>query len=106
MKYEHIHQLNAEKFHSLTGVDYESFTKMVTKLVDADNQKKAQGGRKNKLRIEDQLLMTFEYLREYRTYLSMSKTYGISESAAYKAIKWVKSVFDKEPNLKLPERKI
>lgn len=106
MKYEHIHQLNAEKFQTLTGVDFETFKKMVAILVHADNQKKAKGGRKNKLKIEDQLLMTCEYLREYRTYLSISKGYGISESAAYKIIKWVESTFANEPGFRLPERKL
>ncbi|SPR14136.1 IS5 family transposase ISOt6 [Orientia tsutsugamushi] len=33
--------------------------------------------------------MVLEYLREYRTYFHIGQNYGISESLAYKAVKWV-----------------
>ncbi|KJV52299.1 DDE superendonuclease family protein [Orientia tsutsugamushi str. Gilliam] len=33
--------------------------------------------------------MALEYLREYRTYFHIGQNYGISESSAYKAVKWV-----------------
>ncbi|KJV54067.1 DDE superendonuclease family protein [Orientia tsutsugamushi str. Gilliam] len=33
--------------------------------------------------------MALEYLREYRTYFHIDQNYGISESSAYKAVKWV-----------------
>lgn len=41
------------------------------------------------LYLEDQLLVSLEYIREYRTYFHIGKSYGISESAAYKTVKWV-----------------
>jgi adenosylcobyric acid synthase len=40
------------------------------------------------LSIEDKLLMTLEYLREYRTYFHLGHSYGLSESACYRACKW------------------
>ena len=52
-------------------------------------KKKAKGGRKNKLSEENMLLMALEYLREYRTYFHISQSYGVSESTAYKTVKWV-----------------
>ena len=33
--------------------------------------------------------MALEYIREYRTYFHTSQSYGVSESSAYKTIKWV-----------------
>ncbi|MBK2044740.1 transposase family protein, partial [Allofrancisella guangzhouensis] len=41
-------------------------------LKEAQVQLKAQGGKPNKLSIEDMLLMALEYLREYRTYFHIS----------------------------------
>jgi Helix-turn-helix of DDE superfamily endonuclease len=50
-------------------------------------------------------MMTFEYLREYRTYFHISKNYNISESTAYKGIKWVEDTLIKHPDFALPGRK-
>ena len=47
------------------------------------------------------MLITLEYLREYRTYLSIGKSYGISESYAYKLIKHVEEVLIKHPDFRL-----
>ena len=105
MKYEQIKKLDDEKFRRLTGVKLSTFLKMRLILIEADVQKKAKGGRKNKLSIEDQLLLTLEYLREYRTYFHISKSYGISESSAYNTVKWVEDTLIKHPDFALPGRK-
>ena len=78
---------------------------MVSILNDANMKKKAKGGRKNKLCIEDQLLMALEYIREYRTYFHTSQSYGVSESSAYKTIKWVEDTLIKHPDFSLPGHK-
>ena len=105
MKYDQISGLGEEKFRRLTGVRYDTFSKMVGILKEADRQKKWRGGRKNKLSLEDQLLMALEYLREYRTYFHIGQSYGVSESAAYKAVKWVEDTLIKHPDFALPGRK-
>ena len=51
------------------------------------------------------LKMTLEYLREYVTYLRIDKNYGISESYAYKIIKWVEEVIIKSGIFSLPGKK-
>ncbi|SPR05628.1 IS5 family transposase ISOt6 [Orientia tsutsugamushi str. Gilliam] len=45
--------------------------------------------------------MALEYLREYRTYFHIGQNYGISESSAYKAVKWVEGPLVKHPNFAL-----
>ena len=60
MKYEQIQGLEEDKFRRLTGVKRTTFDKMINILNDADIKKKAKGGRKNKLCVEDQLLMALE----------------------------------------------
>ena len=66
----------------------ETYEKMVEIVTEAHIAKKARGGRKNKISVEKMVLMTLEYLREYRTYFHIGKSYGVSESYAYKIIKW------------------
>lgn len=105
MKYPQIKGLEDEKFRRLTGVKRSTFKKMISILKDADIKKKAQGGRKNKLCLEDQLLMALEYIREYRTYFHTSQSYGVSESSAYKTIKWIEDTLIKHPDFSLPGRK-
>jgi hypothetical protein len=105
MKYPQIQGLEDEKFRRLTGVKRSTFEKMISILKEADTKKKAQSGRKNKLCIEDQLLMALEYIREYRTYFHTSQSYGVSESSAYKTIKWVENTLIKHPDFSLPGRK-
>jgi transposase len=105
MKYEQIKQLEAEKFRRLTGVKKETFDKMVSILVEAEIKKKAKGGRKSKLSIEDRLLMALEYIREYRTYFHVSQSYGVGESTSYDTIKWIEDTLIKHPDFALPGRK-
>lgn len=105
MKYPQVKILEEEKFRRLTGVKPSTFQRMVKILKIADHQKKSKGGRKNKLCIEDQLLISLEYIREYRTYFHISQSYGVSESTAYKTVKWVEDTLIKHPDFALPGRK-
>lgn len=89
----------------MTGVKRSTFEKMVFILNEADRAKKAKGGRKNKLCLEDRLLMALEYIREYRTYFHVSQSYGVSESTAYETIKWIEDTLIKHPDFSLPGRK-
>ena len=105
MKYEKIKEIDDEKFRRITGVKKITFKKMVEILNKSDKEKKSKGGRKSKLSIEDRLLMTLEYLREYRTYLHISKDYGLSESTCYVTIKWVEDTLIKSKCFALPGKK-
>ncbi|KJV74900.1 IS5 family transposase ISOt6 [Orientia tsutsugamushi] len=78
---------------------------MVDILRQADGLKKSKGGSKNKLNLDERLLMVLEYLREYSTYFNIGQNYGISESSAYKAVKWVEDTLVKHSNFALPDRK-
>ncbi len=68
MKYEKIADYSNTKFRRITGVKREAFQKMVEILQEAYVKKYRRRGRAPKLRVEDLLLATLEYLREYRTY--------------------------------------
>jgi Helix-turn-helix of DDE superfamily endonuclease len=104
MRFESIINLSGEEFRRLTGVKRETFEKMVELLNEA-RRLKALGGRANKLSVEDTLLMAMEYLREYRAYFHISKSYGISEGYAYKQIRWVEDTLIRSKTFALPGRK-
>lgn len=105
MKGSAIANLEAEAFRRLTGVKRSTFEKMIELLRQAHQAKQARGGRRPKLSIEEKLLMTLEYLREYRTYFHISKSYGLSESSTYKIIRWVEEELIKSKAFSLPGRK-
>ena len=105
MKQEQIKDLGGEEFRRLTGIKPETFEKMLKILSDADRKKKSRGGRRKKLSLKDQLLVTLEYIREYRTYFHIGKSYNISESTVYKTVRWVEDTLIKHPAFALPGRK-
>ena len=105
MKFETVKELDDEKFRRLAGVKRTTFEKMVLILEQSDKSKKIHGGRKNKLSIQNMLLMTLEYIREYRTYFHISQSYGVSESTAYKTVRWIEDTLIKHPDFALPGRK-
>jgi len=84
-KYENIKNLASDEFRRLTGVKFITFNEMLEVLQEAKKRKKRYGGKPNKLCLEDQLLMALEYLREYRTYFHLGKSYNLSESACYRS---------------------
>jgi len=49
--------------------------------------------------------MALEYIREYRTYFHIATSYGVSESVAYKIVRWVEDTLIKDPVFALPGRK-
>jgi len=105
MKFEQIKLLKDIAFRRLTGVKRKTFDKMIDVLAKEEKRKKAQGGKPNNLSLENRLLMTLEYLREYRTYFHISQSYGLSESACYRNICWIEDVLIKSKVFSLPGRK-
>lgn len=105
MKFDQIKFFPDKQFRRVTGVKRETFDRMVEIVREAHIKKKAKGGRPNKLTIENMVLMTLEYLREYRTYLHISVSYGLSESNTFTCIKWIENTLVKSKEFKLPGRK-
>jgi hypothetical protein len=105
MKYEAIKEYPKEKFRRITGVKPATFKKMVEILLLAYKAKHARRGRTSKLSIEDMLLATLEYLREYRTYAHIAASFGLDESNMYRTIRWVEDTLIKAGTFSLPGRK-
>jgi len=105
LKYEKIKILSPDQFRRVTGIKPKTFEKMMEILTVADQIKKSKGGRPSKLCIEDKLLMALEYMREYRTYLHIAASYGLSESNVFETIRWVENTLIKSKEFRLPGRK-
>ena len=105
MKYEKIAKYSNTKFRRITGVKRAAFDKMVEILQKGYAEKHRRRGRRAKLSIEDLLLATLEYLREYRTYAHIAASYGIAESNVYRGIKWVEDTMIRDGTFSLPGRK-
>lgn len=105
MKYENIKEYKDEKFRRITGVKRITFEKMLDILRPAKEALTSKGGPKPKLSLEDMLLATLEYLREYRTYAHVAASYGVSESSIFRIIKWVEDTLIKDGTFSLPGRK-
>jgi len=105
MKDEMLRGYSGEKFRRITGVKRETFSKMVAILQSAYEAKHKRRGRKPKLCIEDMLLATLEYLREYRTYAHIAASFGVDESNVYRMIKWIEDTLIQDGTFSLPGRK-
>ena len=105
MKYEKIEEYTEDNFRRITGVKRETFRKMVEIVKKSYDEKHKKRGRKLKLSIEDMVLATLEYLREYRTYAHIAANYGIAESNIYRGIRWVENVLISDGTFSLPSRK-
>ena len=55
--------------------------------------------------MEDKLLATLEYLREYRTMAHIVASYGIAESNIHTTIRWVENTLIKDGTFSLPGKK-
>jgi len=104
-KYKKIKKLEATEFRRLTGVKPETFLEMVGILQQAEAVRMSKGGKPHRLIIEDRLLMALEYLREYRTYFHLGKSYDLSESACYRSCRWVEDTLIKSARFSLPGKK-
>jgi hypothetical protein len=105
MKYEAIKKYRDDKFRRITGVKRTTFKKMVEILSLAYKAKHARRGRTSKLSIEDMLLATLEYLREYRTYAHIAASFGLDESNMYRTIRWAEETLIKSGIFSLPGKK-
>jgi hypothetical protein len=105
MKYTTIKEYSDAKFRRITGAKRMTFNKMVEILLAAYLSKHKRRGRTSKLCIEDMLLATLEYLREYRTYAHIAASFGLDESNMYRTIKWVEDTLIKDGTFSLPGKK-
>ena len=104
-KYKQIENLSQEDFRRATGVKKKTFEVMLEIVEKAEKVGTQRGGRKRKLTLPDCLLLTLEYLREYRTYFHISIDYGLSESQAQRTHKWIEKIILEDKRFHLPKKR-
>ena len=104
MEYCKARRLSASRFKRLTGVQKPTFKQMV-ELVKNEKKKKKKPGCPCKLRIEDQVLMTLQYLREYRTQYHIGTDWGVSESTVCRTIHKIENILIRSRVFSLPGKK-
>jgi hypothetical protein len=95
-------------FKRLYGVKPETFEKMKD-ILQKNYEKTCKpgiGGRPVKLSVENRLMVTLKYLREYRTMEHIGADYGVSKSTVCEAIQWVENTLEKVGTFALPGKKI
>lgn len=85
------------EFQRTIGVNYATFQLMLEKVVCYVAQYKEQypihkRGRKSGLGLEQSLLLTLLYMRQYHTFLSLGQAFSVSESYAYKRYCYMRSI--------------
>lgn len=102
MKYTDIKSLPEHQFKRLIGIKPSTFHQMLDVLNSAQPDHKR--GRPPSLAIEEQLLLTLNYWREYRTLFHLGMSYGIHEASASRIIKKVENLLIKSDLFHLPKK--
>jgi len=97
--------LSEKNFKRLIGVKRKTFDAMVKELRKAYEEKHKRGGRSPKLSIENQLMLSLEYLRQYITFAELGFNYGVAESTAHDIVVWVENTLIKSGQFNLPGKK-
>jgi hypothetical protein len=105
MFYENIKDLSTSVFRRVVGTKRSTFDFMLKILGVQYAVDHKLGGAPSKLCLEDKLLMTLCYWREYRTYLHIGLSYGYSESQTFKIIRWVEDTLIKSGYFTVPGKK-
>ena len=101
MFYAELKEKPAALFKRLTGVRPATFLDMC----DALEKYLPAGGRVPKLCLQDRLLLTLMYWREYRTQAHIAETYGLSEATVCRTIGAVETALMRSGSFRLPGKK-
>lgn len=105
MSYEQIKDLRPAEFKRYCGVEPETFQRMVELVSRRLTKERRKTGRPPKLSVEDQVLLTLEYWREYRTLFHLATSWGLHESNVCRIIRRVEDFLTRSRAFKLPGKK-
>lgn len=100
MLYEDLIGKSATTFKRLIGVTRPTFFAMVeeAKRLEPPSKHKIKGlkrGPKSKLSYENKVLMLLMYYREYRSFIHIATTFGISEAQCWRLITYLEKLLIK-----------
>ena len=80
-RWHHAFSKSDREFKELFGVKKEVFHEMLAVLMVAREERRKKGGRRRpKLSVGDQLFLTLQYWREYRTMVHIAYDFGVAKS--------------------------
>jgi transcriptional antiterminator len=98
-----LKKLRTKDFRRLTGIKQRTFKQMIGCLEQREGDKQ-KAGRESELSLEDQLLLTLQYLREYPTLYRLGIDWGVHETTAGRVLKRVEEALIKY-GFKLPGKR-
>ena len=96
---------NDKEFKELFGVKKEIFHQMLVVVAVAREERLRRGGRKPKLSAGDQLFLTLQYWREYRTMAHLAFDFGVAKSTISDTIVAVENALVQDKSFHLPGKK-
>jgi hypothetical protein len=102
MRYKKALALSSSDFKRMYGVKPEAFWMMVKVVRDG---KEGSRGSHASIPIPDQILLTLQYWREYRTYFHIAQDWGMHESTAQRTVKRIENLLIKSGKFPLPSRR-
>jgi hypothetical protein len=106
MSYENIKHLSSEKFKRLCGIKPDTFRRVCEFVREELKRTQKKPGRPPLLSIEDQVLLTFEYWREYRTQFHIANSWNLSEPTVCRIIRKIEDILKNCPDFRLPGKKV
>lgn len=103
MRYKKANELKESDFKRLCGVKKETFVMMSEVVKEVLSRETS--GRKSGLSVEDQVLLTLGYWREYRTMFHLGQDFGLHESNVSRVIQKVEDILIKCGKFSLPGKR-
>lgn len=105
MRWKNIRKLQGDQFRRVTGVKKTTFIKLTELLRPKWILRRKSGGPAPKLGLENQLLLTLSYWRNYGTLLETGTKFSVSETSAWRIYRWIEENLKNEKILHLPGKK-
>lgn len=103
MNYEDVKNLKNGDFKRLCGVTKETFAAMCQ--VVTEHKQRHSRGRKSNLSIENQVLLTLSFWREYRTLFHLGRDWKLHESNVSRLVRRIEDILIKSGKFALPGKK-
>ena len=103
MTYENVKNLKDGDFKRLCGVTRETFAAMCQ--VISEYKRLNKRGRKSNLSIENQVLLTLSFWREYRTLFHLGRDWRLHESNVSRLVRRVEDILIKSGKFSLPGKR-
>jgi len=104
MDYTAAQTLSNRKFKRRFGITRKTFKQIIETLTPLWRPHPKPGARP-KLPLEERVLLTLEYWREYRTYFHIGSSWGVSEATVCRIVHWVENALIQSPRFHLPGKK-